>query len=240
MNTRDTTGTPQMLATRTRTDTPRTGVPVRIMVIDDHTLFRRGVRALLEQENGLQVVGDAADPVDGAKVAAATQPDVILLDLHMPGISGMEAIPTLREAAPEARIVMLTVSEDAEDLMACLRAGASGYLLKNIDGEFLVDAIRRAARGESTMSPHMTSKLVRELHAVSQAGGARKAPLSPREQEILRLVAGGASNKEVARALGVAESTVKIHVQHILRKLGLSSRVQAAVYAAENGLMARG
>jgi two-component system nitrate/nitrite response regulator NarL len=231
-----------MLATRPLTDAPRTGARVRIMVIDDHTLFRRGVRALLEQENGLEVVGDAADPVEGAKVAAAAQPDVILLDLHMPGISGMEAIPTLREAAPEARIVMLTVSEDAEDLMACLRAGASGYLLKNIDGEFLVDAIRRAARGESTMSPHMTSKLVRELHAVAQSGSApaRKAPLSPREQEILRLVAGGASNKEVARALGVAESTVKIHVQHILRKLGLSSRVQAAVYAAEHGLMAKG
>jgi two-component system nitrate/nitrite response regulator NarL len=159
----------------------------------------------------------------------------------MPGISGAEAIPSLKEAAPDARIVMLTVSEDAEDLMACLRAGASGYLLKNIDGEFLVDALRRAARGESAMSAQMTNKLVRELHAVAQvaAEATRRAPLSPREQEILSLVAAGSSNKEVARALGVAESTVKIHVQHILRKLGLTSRVQAAVYAAENGLVAR-
>jgi two-component system nitrate/nitrite response regulator NarL len=231
-----------MLATQPATDAVRTDGPVRIMVIDDHTLFRRGVRALLAQEAGFEVVGDAADPSEGAKLAAATQPDVVLLDLHMPGINGMEAIPVLREAAPDARIVMLTVSEDAEDLMACLRAGASGYLLKNIDGDYLVDSIRRAARGESTMSAQMTSKLVRELHAVTQGssgGAARKAPLSPREQEILKLVATGSSNKEVARALGVAESTVKIHVQHILRKLGLSSRVQAAVYAAENGLVPR-
>ncbi len=230
-----------MLATQTVPQAARTEAPVRIMVIDDHTLFRRGVRALLGQEAGFEVVGDAADPGEGAKLAAAAQPDVILLDLHMPGINGMEAIPVLKEAAPGARIVMLTVSEDAEDLMACLRAGASGYLLKNIDGDFLVDSIRRAARGESTMSAQMTSKLVRELHAVTQAGNgaSRKAPLSPREQEILKLVATGSSNKEVARALGVAESTVKIHVQHILRKLGLSSRVQAAVYAAENGLVPR-
>jgi two-component system nitrate/nitrite response regulator NarL len=214
---------------------------VRIMVIDDHTLFRRGVRALLSDEPGFELVGDAADAAEGAKLAAGTQPDVILLDLHMPGITGMEAIPVLREAAPAARIVMLTVSEDAEDLMACLRAGASGYLLKNVDAEFLVESIRRAARGESSMSPHMTSKLVRELHAATKAPDAAcgKPPLSPREQEILRLVATGSSNKEVARALGVAESTVKIHVQHILRKLGLSSRVQAAVYAAEHGLMPR-
>lgn len=223
-----------------RPDTDAKPVPVRIMVIDDHALFRRGVRALLEAEPNFEVVGDAGDPGEGVKLAAAARPDVILLDLHMPGINGMEAIPALREAAPEARIVMLTVSEDAEDLMACLRAGASGYLLKNIDGDFLVDSIRRAARGESAMSAQMTSKLVRELHAVAVGkADARKAPLSPREQEILRLVATGSSNKEVARALGVAESTVKIHVQHILRKLGLSSRVQAAVYAAEHGLMPR-
>ncbi len=222
---------------------PTTHAPppaVRILVIDDHTLFRRGVRALLAQEQGFQVVGDAADPVEGAKLAAHLHPEVILLDLHMPGITGLEAIPALREAAPRARIVMLTVSEDAEDLMACLRAGASGYLLKNIDGEYLVDSIRRAARGESTMSAQMTSKLIAELHAASHVpADPRKPPLSPRESEILRLVATGSSNKEVARALGVAESTVKIHVQHILRKLGLSSRVQAAVYAAEHGLMPR-
>ena len=230
-----------MLAEPATRDTVHAAPPaVRIMVIDDHTLFRRGVRALLAQEDGFQVVADAADAAEGAKVAAQLRPDVILLDLHMPGIGGAQAIPALREAAPGARIVMLTVSEDADDLMACLRAGASGYLLKNIDGDHLVDSIRRAARGESTMSPQMTSKLVSELHAASRVSAdPRKPPLSPREGEILRLVATGSSNKEVARSLGVAESTVKIHVQHILRKLGLTSRVQAAVYAAEHGLVPR-
>jgi two-component system, NarL family, nitrate/nitrite response regulator NarL len=231
---------PSLTEAATRETVHAPPAAVRILVIDDHTLFRRGVRALLAQEQGFQVVGDAADPVEGAKLAAQVNPDVILLDLHMPGITGVEAIPALREAAPCARIVMLTVSEDADDLMACLRAGASGYLLKNIDGEYLVDSIRRAARGESTMSAQMTSKLIAELHAASRVpSDPRKPPLSPRESEILCLVATGSSNKEVARALGVAESTVKIHVQHILRKLGLSSRVQAAVYAAEHGLVPR-
>ncbi len=209
--------------------------PLRVMVIDDHGLFRRGVTTLLSQESELQVVAEAGDAQEGTKLAASLAPDVILLDLHMPGISGAEAIAALKEAAPQARVVMLTVSEDAEDLMTCLRAGATGYLLKNIDGTELVEAIRRAARGESAMSAPMTDKLVRSVTAPAAETPARSL-LSPREQDILKLVAAGASNKEVARALGVAESTVKIHIQHILRKLGLSSRVQAAVYAAEHGL----
>ena len=133
---------------------------------------------------------------------------------------------------------MLTVSEDAEDLVAALRAGALGYLLKNIDGEFLVRSIRRAAQGESAISPEMTGKLVRQVRTGSGTG-PRPDALSPREREILQHVARGASNKEIARALDLAESTVKIHVQHILRKLELTSRVQAAVWAIENGLAAR-
>jgi two-component system nitrate/nitrite response regulator NarL len=156
----------------------------------------------------------------------------------MPGISGVQAIATLKEALPQAAIAMLTVSEEAEDLVACLRAGASGYLVKNIDSEFLVDAIRRLAAGESVMSETMTGKLMREVGGSAERRGAEAAPapLSPREQEILALIAEGASNKEAARRLHVAESTVKIHVQHILRKLGLASRVQAAVYATAQGL----
>jgi two-component system nitrate/nitrite response regulator NarL len=217
---------------------PDAGAPVGVLVIDDHALFRRGVTTLLSQEATLRVLGEAGDAQEGAKLAAALAPDVILLDLHMPGISGAEAIAALKEAAPAARVVMLTVSEDSEDLMSCLRAGATGYLLKNIDGAALVESIRRAARGESAMSAEMTDKLVRSLAAPPAAAQA-KTLLSPRELEILKLVAAGSSNKEVARALGVAESTVKIHVQHILRKLNLSSRVQAAVYAIEQGLAPR-
>ena len=211
---------------------------IRIVVIDDHTLFRRGVIALLGAEPGFEVVGEASDAIEGIKVAAAARPDVVLLDLHMPGLSGVQALASLREALPQAAIAMLTVSEDAEDLVACLRAGASGYLVKNIEGDFLTDAIRRLAAGESVMSDSMTGKLMREFGSGEQrAARPDHPPLSPREQEILALIAAGASNKEAARRLHVAESTVKIHVQHILRKLGLASRVQAAVYATEHGLI---
>jgi len=162
----------------------------------------------------------------------------VLLDLNMPGISGLEALAAILKDAPATQVVMLTVSEDADDLVTALRGGAQGYLLKNIDSEFLVASIRRAAEGESVISPEMTGKLMRRVR-----GGTADAPpadvLSPREREILQRLARGGSNKEIARDLDLAESTVKIHVQHILRKLGLSSRVQAAVWAIENGVAAR-
>lgn len=205
--------------------------PTSIVVIDDHTLFRRGV-ALLQREPDFAVIGEAADGIEGIKKVAQLRPDVVLLDLHMPGISGLDAMRAILEEMPTTRVVMLTVSEDADDLVSALRAGALGYLLKNIDSDFLIASVHRAARGESVVSSEMTSKLVQEL----RGGTPDKPPLSPREREILRHLAGGASNKEIARELDVAESTVKIHVQHILRKLGLSSRVQAAVWATENGI----
>ena len=209
---------------------------IRIVVVDDHTLFRRGITALLGGVPGFAIVGEAADGLEGIRVVAALQPDVVLLDLNMPGISGIEALQAILRSAPGMPVVMLTVSEDAADLMAALKAGAQGYLLKNIDSDFLVDSVRRAAAGESVMSPEMQAKLLREL----RGGGAPVLPaLSPREREILALIARGASNKEIARTLDVAESTVKIHVQHILRKLELTSRVQAAVWAIEHGIAAR-
>lgn len=213
-------------------------LPIRIVVVDDHTLFRRGIIALLSQEPGFAVVGEAADGFVGIRTVLAQKPDVVLLDLHMPGISGLEALAAILQEAPGTHIVMLTVSEAGEDLVASLRNGALGYLLKNIDGEFLVASIRRAAQGESVVSPEMTGKLVREVRGGSP-GGPKAENLSPREREILQHVAKGASNKEIARALNVAESTVKIHVQHVLRKLELNSRVQAAVWAIENGLAPR-
>ncbi|MCC6472918.1 MAG: response regulator transcription factor [Burkholderiales bacterium] len=215
---------------------------LRIFLIDDHNLFRSGVKALLARQSDLQVVGEAADALEGLKRAAELKPDVVLLDLNMPGISGREAVQMLAEEVPGARVLMLTVSEDADDLVETLRAGAHGYLLKNIDADFLVDAIRRAARGEAVMSPQMTSKLVQGLQR-----GAREVSevddrdrISPREREILALLARGGSTKEIARDLKLAESTVKIHVQNILRKLKLTSRVQAAVYAVERGIADKG
>lgn len=212
--------------------------PIRVLLIDDHTLFRSGVKALLSRNPDFEVVGEAADGLEGVKRAKALQPDVILLDLHMPGTSGKDALKLLLEDAPQAKVLMLTVSEDAEDLIETLRSGATGYLLKNIDTEMLLDSIRKAAEGESVVSPQMTGKLVQGLKAParSEPNSAEKDKLSPREREILAFLARGASNKEIARHLELAESTVKIHVQHILRKLNLSSRVQAAVYAVETGL----
>jgi two-component system nitrate/nitrite response regulator NarL len=219
--------------------------PVRILVVDDHTLMRRGLTALLSRDASLQVVGDAADAGSAQRRAAELQPDLILLDNHLPGVNGVDAIPALRQAAPAARIVMLTVSEDEADLAAALRAGASGYLLKTIEGDALLIAIQRVMRGASVVAEEMTDKLVAAYRdaAAPATEATEPAPpaspieqLSPRERDILRGIARGASNKEIARDLGIAETTVKIHVQHVLRKLGLSSRVQAAVLATAQGL----
>jgi len=211
---------------------------IRVLLVDDHTLFRSGVNALLQKHADFEVVGEAADSLQGVKRAADLQPDVVLLDLHMPGISGKDAVKQFLEAAPQTHIVMLTVSENADDLIDSLRGGASGYLLKNIETETLLDSIRRAADGDSVVSTQMTGKLVRGLQSTRETPPAQeKDTLSPREREILGQITKGHSNKQIARNLGVAESTVKIHVQHVLRKLNLSSRVQAAVYAIEQGLV---
>lgn len=211
-----------------------------LFLIDDHTLLRRGLVALLSQQPDLRVVGEAGDAAEALRLLPALRPDVILLDNHLPGVRGVDAIAGLREASQGSRVLMLTVSEDGQDLAAALRNGAQGYLLKTIDGDLLAQAIRRAARGEPVVSPEMMGKLV----AAFQSQGApppeplpeEEEPasvLSPREEDVLREIARGLSNKEIARALDIAETTVKIHVQHILRKLGLSSRVQAAVYASD-------
>ncbi|MBP6270226.1 MAG: response regulator transcription factor [Rhizobacter sp.] len=218
---------------------------IRILVVDDHTLFRRGLTALLQRDPQFDVVGDAADAGEAQRRAAALRPDVILLDNHLPGVNGVDALPALHEAAPGVRVLMLTVSEDERDLSAALRGGACGYLLKTIEGDALSAAIRRAMRGESVIADEMTGKLVAAYRDAASPAPAAPVPvepasrldaLSPREQEILRGIALGQSNKEIARALGIAETTVKIHVQHILRKLDVSSRVHAAVIAAEHGL----
>ena len=220
--------------------------PVRLMVVDDHTLFRRGLVALLASDSSLNVVGEASDAGEAVRKAAVLQPDVILLDNHLPGATGIQSLPGLKDAAPAARIILLTVSEDEQDLQAALRAGAHGYLLKTIEGDLLAQSIHRAMRGEPVISSEMTGKLVTAFQSAASPSAptpSKPAPLSQlsaREQQVLQQIALGASNKEIARALSIAETTVKIHVQHILRKLDLTSRVQAAVFATGGAARPRG
>lgn len=246
-------------------------MPIRLLVVDDHTLFRRGLTALLARDERVTVVAEAADAGEALRHVAQHQPDVVLLDNHLPGVHGIDALPQLLAEQPAPKVLMLTVSEDANDLARALAGGASGYLLKTAEGSELVDAIERVHRGESVVSPEMTGKLVvayrqalasateapsaSDMAASPMAGslaqptepagaGSPQTPsaqaagplsrLSPRERDILREIARGASNKEIARKLDIAETTVKIHVQHILRKLNLTSRVQAAVMASSD------
>lgn len=211
---------------------------MRLLVVDDHKLFRRGLVALLASEPSLQVAGEAGDAAEAVRRAGELQPDVVLLDNHLPGATGVQALGGLREAAPQAKVVLLTVSEDEQDLQDALRGGASGYLLKTMDGDELFAAIRRIAGGEAVISPELMGKLVSALRQGAPAAAQEPDPLaqlSTREADVLREIARGASNKEIARTLCIAETTVKIHVQRILRKLGLTSRVQAAVFASKVG-----
>lgn len=215
--------------------------PISVLLVDDHTLFRSGIKSLLQRNPEFVVVGEAADGVEGIKRAQQLQPQVVLLDLNMPGMSGVETLQLMLQDSPGSAIVMLTVSEDADDLSTALRAGASGYLLKNIDTDYLARAIRRAAAGETVVAEAMTAKLVAQLQGgVAPAAASELDKLTPREREILACLARGESNKGIARNLDLAESTVKIHVQNVLKKLGLSSRVQAAVFAVEHRIAAGG
>ncbi|CAB3656991.1 MULTISPECIES: response regulator [Achromobacter] len=216
-------------------------MPIRILLIDDHTLFRSGVRLLLQRQPDFEVVAEAGDGVEGIKRAKELKPDVVLLDLNLPGLSGLESLQLLTQDLPSCAVIILTVSEEADELGQALRDGARGYLVKNIDADVLTSAIRRAAAGESVIAESMTAKLVEQFRgqatlAAQAPGHAERHRLTARETQIVQCLARGASNKVIARELDVSESTVKIHVQNVLKKLNLTSRVQVAVYAVEHGL----
>ncbi len=216
-------------------------MPIRILLVDDHTLFRSGVRLLLQRQPDFEVVAEAGDGVEGLKRAKELKPDVVLLDLNLPGLSGLETLQLLTQELPSCAVIILTVSEEADELGQALRDGARGYLVKNIDADALTAAIRRAAGGEPVIAESMTAKLVEQFRgqaslAPQPAGSAERHRLTARETQIVQWLARGASNKVIARELDVSESTVKIHVQNVLKKLNLTSRVQVAVYAVEHGL----
>jgi DNA-binding NarL/FixJ family response regulator len=214
--------------------------PIRVLLADPHALFRRGVRMVLDEEPGIEVVAECADGLDAVDQIAELAPDVVLIDVRMPGISGIEATRRARSLVPNLKVAILTVSEDDEDLFAAVRAGATGYLLKEVSIEELPAAVRAVARGQSLISPAMASRLLIEFNALSrrveeQRGTAPR--LSDRELEVLRLVARGLSNKDIAAELVIAENTVKNHVRNILEKLQLRSRMEAAMYAVREKLV---
>jgi DNA-binding NarL/FixJ family response regulator len=219
---------------------PQDGAPLRVLIVDDHALFRRGLQMVLSSEPDIDVVGEASDGAEALDKAKALKPHVVLMDVRMPKRSGIEAAGAIRDALPEAKILMLTMSDEEADLYEAIKAGASGYLLKEISIEEVPDAIRSVWAGQSRISPSMASKLLSEFAAMSQRGGDAKAAgaqLTPREMQVLKLVAQGLNNKDIAEKLFISENTVKNHIRNILDKLHLHSRMEAVVYAVKEKLL---
>jgi DNA-binding NarL/FixJ family response regulator len=216
---------------------------IRVVIADDHALFRRGLEDAFAGEHDIDVVGEAADGITATEQVLTLAPDVVLMDVRMPGLTGVEAAERIHAALPDVRIVMLTSSENEDDLFAAVRAGVSGYLLKEISIDELTDAVRAAHRGDGSVAPSMVPKLLREFTSLSRRCGddasfASERSLTEREIEVLRLVARGMSNKEIATELVIAENTAKNHVRNILEKLRLRSRTEAAMYAVREGFVA--
>ena len=211
---------------------------IRVLIADDHAVVRQGLRTFLDLQADIDVLGEAADGEEAVAVAAEHAPDVILLDLVMPRLDGIGALRRLRETAPAARVIVLTSFGEDERLFTALRAGASGYLLKDVEPAELVRSIRTVHSGGAPLSPAVAARVVEELAHPEHRAAADE--LTPRELEVLRLIAGGRSNKRIALELGVAEKTVKTHVSHVLAKLGLSDRTQAALYAVREWLVGPG
>jgi DNA-binding NarL/FixJ family response regulator len=215
------------------------GEPIRVAVVDDQELFRRGLTMLLGVEDDIEVVGEAGDGVAATEVAAATVPDVILMDVRMPKRSGIEACTAIKEVAPTARIIMLTVSDEEADLYDAVKNGASGYLLKDSSIDEVAQAVRVVADGQSLISPSMAIKLLDEFKQMSRSD-RQQVPtprLTDRELEVLKLVAQGLNNREIAKRLFISENTVKNHVRNILEKLQLHSRMEAVMYAVREKLL---
>jgi DNA-binding NarL/FixJ family response regulator len=214
---------------------------LRVLIVDDHALFRRGLQMVLKQEEDIDVVGEAGDGHEAVQKAQELMPDVILMDVRMPRRSGIEATQQIKDVLPHVKILMLTISDEEADLYDAIKAGASGYLLKEISIDEVADAIRSVWAGQSRISPSMASKLLTEFAAISKrADESQRLPaprLTDREMEVLKLVAQGLNNRDIAKELFISENTVKNHIRNILEKLHLHSRMEAVVYAVREKLL---
>ena len=214
---------------------------IRVLVADDHALYRRGLEMVLGQEDDIEIVGEASDGAEAIRRTEELLPDVVLMDIRMPRRSGIEACTAIKEIVPSTKIVILTISDEESDLYEAVRAGANGYLLKDVPGEEIADGIRAVAGGQSLISPSMASKLLSEFAAMIKKNEERpQMPvprLTDRELQVLKLVARGMANKEIAVELFISENTVKNHVRNILEKLQLHSRMEAVVYAVRERIL---
>ena len=208
---------------------------IRILVVDDHGLFRQGLVSILNDMQGVSVVGDVANGLEALPAVQATNPDIVLLDVNMPAMDGIETVTALREGGYQGQIIMLTISRRDEDLLGAIRAGANGYLLKDMDPADLQSAVYRVAAGDGVLAPDLTDRVFR---AVSSPGEAHATdPLSPREQEVLILISQGYANAQIAADLSISVSTVKTHVRHILEKLDANNRSDAVRQAIQRGII---
>jgi two-component system, NarL family, response regulator LiaR len=211
--------------------------PIRVLLVDDHAVVREGLRTFLELQEGIEVVGEAADGIQAVELAATIEPDVILMDLVMPRLDGVGAMRAVRERSPHSRVIVLTSFLDDQRLMPAIEAGADGYLLKDVEPAELARAIRGAQAGEAMIDPTVAGRLLRTLSQPRAPQPADAERLTRREHEVLELIAAGRSNKRIAFELGISEKTVKTHVGHLLAKLGVTDRTQAALLAVQSGLV---
>jgi len=225
---------------------PRSGSdPIRVLIADDHALFRRGLEMVLQGEAGLELVGQASDGQEAVQIVSEVVPDVVLMDIRMPKMNGIEAARQMKDVAPSAKIVILTISDEDDDLFEAIRAGASGYLLKDIPLDELADSVRAVYGGQSLINPSMAGKLLTEFATLARRDAdeeepAKHAParkLTDREMEVLRLVARGLNNRDIAKELFISENTVKNHVRNVLEKLQIHSRMEAVMIAVREKLI---